>query len=90
MRYQDNIKHSRRKRYYDRGETTARYGIARELADGSYEFLTDWGHWNKDYALIWSDPPDHYFIVKGRKRPGTFIVNFNKPSSPQPLKGYLR
>jgi len=81
-----NKRHGRLYRYYDKGETPARYGIARQLEDGTYEFMCDWGKWHKNYGYCWGDPPYHYLNddQKKLKYPGSFIVNYNKPKSPKP------
>jgi hypothetical protein len=77
-------------RSYEVGETPPRYGIARQLDTGEYEFMMSSGSWSTAYATIWINPPHHYLGTGKDKHPGAFIVNFNKPKSPQPTKGYLR
>lgn len=80
--YSTKQQHSRiRNRTYEKGETVARYGIARQLETGEYEFLCDYGRWG-NRACVWIDPPDHYY--EGRVREGAFIVNFRKKNAPQP------
>ena len=70
-----------RGREYEKGETPARYGVARQLEDGTYEFLSDYGRWG-NRACVWTDPPEHY--IKDRYAEGAFIVNFRKKNAPQP------
>lgn len=78
--------HGRKSRGYYKGETPSAYGIAFQNADGEYEFISDYGGWSTTYGFLWRDPPHHYLVDdKGKiKRPGAFIVNYNKPTSPQP------
>lgn len=75
-----------RTRVYEKGETPARYGIARQREDGLYEFLSDYGNWG-DRACVWVDPPEHY--IEDRYAEGAFIVNFRKKNAPQP-KHFIR
>lgn len=80
-------KHGRKGRSnYEKGETPARYGVAKQLEDGSYMFMNDYGTWHSDHANFWVDPPYHYLNDShGKLRdPSAFIVNFNKPNSPKP------
>jgi len=85
------IKHGRPEKVYEPGETPSRYGVARQLENGTYEFISEYGNWRTDYAFTWRSPPDHYLVTRGKISPkGAFIVNFNKPSAPQPLKGFHR
>jgi hypothetical protein len=77
--------HGRARHEYEKGETPSRYGVARQRADGVYEFVNDYGNFHTDYGHAWQYPPDHYLIKCGKHRcPGAFIVNFNKPGSPRP------
>jgi hypothetical protein len=81
--------HNRRSRRYEAGETVARYGIARQLDNGEYEFMTEYGNWLSDYAYVWRSPPHHYLAGKTHPPVKAFIVNFNKPKSPKPNISYL-
>lgn len=84
MKKQYIYRHGRERRFYEKGETPARYGIARQCEDGSYEFISDYGSFHKNVGCVWSDPPHHYLDFD--KHPDAFIVNYNKPSSPKPAK----
>jgi hypothetical protein len=86
-----SARHGRLQKQYEKGETPSMYGIARQREDGVYEFISEYGEFYTNYANVWRDPPDHYLVKKGKKiHADAFIVNFNKPNTPQPLKGILR
>lgn len=86
-RYATRREHGRiRNRCYEKGETFPRYGIARQLETGEYEFMSDYGNWG-DRACVWTDPPYHY--IHDRYAEGAFIVNFRKKNAPQP-RYYIR
>jgi hypothetical protein len=91
-KYDATTNHGRQHRYYLHGEQRASYGIARQQEDGVYEFINDYGNFGEDYANYWSNPPHHYLVDNyGRIRnEGAFIVNYLKPKSPQPKKGFHR
>lgn len=90
MHYNSGYKmtHGRRtNRTYQKGETFPRYGIAQQLNNGTYQFMTEYAEWNDDFAYTWLDPPYHYLNFNNSTKPihpSAFIVNFNKPNAPRP------